>query len=203
MRRKCAAFIDLDAIRANYALASRLAPNSRSIAVIKANAYGHGAIAVARALQGDAPAFAVAIIDEAHELREAGIEEPLLVMEGVYDSDALEYAATQNLAIVVHNEEQLHDLLAAALPSAVSVWLKVDTGMHRLGLSPDRVGDAVERLLASGNCAENIVVCTHLATADVPGSAAVEQQIQVFDDCVAGLDVLHSISNSGGILASP
>ena len=158
MRRKCAALIDLDAIRANYALANRLAPNSRSIAVIKANAYGHGAIEVARALHGDAPAFAVAIIDEAHELREAGIEEPLLVMEGVYDSDALGYAATQNLAIVVHNEEQLHDLLAAALPSAVSVWLKVDTGMHRLGLSPDRVGDAVERLRASGNCADNIVV---------------------------------------------
>jgi alanine racemase len=203
MNRKCKALIDLDAVRDNLAVANRLAPNSRCIAVLKANAYGHGAVDVARALHGEAPAFAVAIIDEALELREAGIDEPLLVMEGVYDDDALAYAASQNVSIVVHDEKQLADLLHAKLPSAVSVWLKVDTGMHRLGLSTDLVADAVARLRASQNCSDDIVVCTHLATADVPGSPAIKRQIQAFDACVDGLDVLQSISNSGAIMASP
>ena len=203
MRRRCEALVDLNAIRANYALASRLAPNSKSVAVIKADAYGHGAIAVARALQATADAFGVAIVDEAIALREAGISEPVLVMEGVDSLNALEYAATHNLAIVVHSEQQLESLLQAELTSPLVVWLKVDTGMHRLGLPPGRVGEAVEQLRQSSNCDESIVVCTHLASADVPGSVATATQLQTFEECIAGLDVMQSISNSAGILASP
>lgn len=203
MHRKCAALVDLDAIRANYALACRLAPESRTIAVIKADAYGHGAVDVAHALRGTAPAFAVAIIDEALELRKAGINKPLLVMEGVNSISALECAAEQKLAVVVHNDKQLDDLQRARLPAPVSVWLKVDTGMHRLGLAPDDVAGAVSQLRASENCKDSIVVCTHLASADVPGSAFTRQQLDVFDSCVAGMDVQQSISNSGGILACP
>ena len=75
--------------------------------------------------------------------------------------------------------------------------------MHRLGLSTDLIADAVAQLRASQNCADDIVVCTHLATADVPGSPNVERQIQTFDACIDGLDVLQSISNSGAIMASP
>jgi len=166
MHRKTEALIDLNAIQANYALACRLAPESRTIAVIKADAYGHGAVDVAHALRGVAPAFAVAIIDEALELREAGISEPLLVMEGISGIDALECAAEQKLAVVVHNDKQLEELERARL-----------------------------------SCEDSIVVCTHLASADVPGSAFTQQQLETFDACVAGMGVLQSISNSGGILA--
>jgi alanine racemase len=203
MRRRCEALIDLNAIRANYALAGKLAPNSKSVAVIKADAYGHGAIAVARALQATADAFGVAIVDEAVALREAGISEPVLVMEGVDNLKALEYAAAENLAIVVHSDRQLQSLLQAELASPIVVWLKVDTGMHRLGLPPERAGEVVELLRESSNCDESIVVCTHLASADVPGSVATATQLQVFEGCVAGLDVMQSISNSAGIFASP
>ena len=203
MHRKCEALVDLDAIRANYALACRLAPKSKTIAVIKADAYGHGVVDVAHALSGAAPAFAVAIIDEALELREAGISEPLLVMEGVNSISALECAAEQKLAVVVHNDKQLDELERARLPAPISVWPKVDTGMHRLGLAPGGLADAVSRLRASDNCRDSIVVCTHLASADVPGSAFTRHQLELFDACVADMSVLQSISNSGAILACP
>ena len=203
MRRKCEALIDLDAIRANYALACRLAPNSKSIAVLKADAYGHGAIPVARALRGIAPAFAVAIVDEACELRDAGIDEPILVMEGVDNNDALDYAATHGLAVVIHNEQQLRQLEQASLATPLSVWLKIDTGMHRLGLSPQTIGDALGRVRASVNGADDVVVCTHLACADDPDNDMTKRQLQLFDACLANLDVEQSISNSGGILAFP
>lgn len=203
MRRHCEALIDLNAIRRNYALACRLAPASKAIAVIKANAYGHGAAEVARALRGHAPAFAVAIIDEAIELRDAGITEPLLVMEGVDTIAALEYAAAQNIAVVVHSAEQLRQLELAKLKQPISVWLKVDTGMHRLGLPPAGIADAVIRLRVSANCAKDVVVCTHLASADLPDSKDTQRQLEVFDASTAGLDVRQSISNSAAILAIP
>jgi alanine racemase len=200
MARKCEALIDLDAVRSNFAYAGQLAPDSKNIAVIKADAYGHGAVAVARALRGVAPAFAVAIIDEALELRNAGISEPLLIMEGVDSPEELEAAVAQDVAIVVHSDLQLRQLERTKLPGPASVWLKVDTGMHRLGLPPNDVRDAVARLYASDNCDSAIVICTHLASADVPGSETTSRQIATFDGSIAGLNVLTSISNSAGIL---
>ena len=202
MARKCKAVIDLDAIRANYAIACDLAPDSRSIAVIKADAYGHGAVEVMRALEGVAPAFAVAIIDEALELRDAGLTKMILVMEGVDGIADLESAARNNLTIVVHSESQLQDLEQATLSNPVSVWLKVDTGMHRLGIDPNGVEDAVTQLRASKNCDLPLVVCTHLASSEDPDSKAMDKQIETFDRSVTNLDVLESIANSGGILAA-
>ena len=102
MHRKTEALIDLEAIRNNYALACALAPQSKNIAVIKADAYGHGVIPVAEALQSVVPAFAVAIIDEAIELRGAGITVPLLVLEGVNSTDAIEAAVANGLSLMVH-----------------------------------------------------------------------------------------------------
>ncbi len=203
MSRQCEALIDLDAIRANFKFACGLAAESQSIAVIKANAYGHGAVEVAHALTASAPAFAVAIIDEASALRDAGINAPLLVMEGVGSGYELQYAARQNIAIVIHSDEQLHLLERTKLPARVAVWVKIDTGMHRLGLAPERLQDAIKRLRASDNCDPSIVVCTHLACADHPDSLRTDQQLKVFDNCVAGLGVLQSISNSAGIMAFP
>jgi alanine racemase len=85
----------------------------------------------------------------------------------------------------------------------VAAWLKIDTGMHRLGLPPAMAGQALARLRASGNCLEPVVVCTHLASADEPGSAFVHEQLRLFDGCIAGLDAPQSIANSGAILAFP
>ena len=202
MTRKCEAVIDLDVIRANYAIACDLAPNSRVIAVIKADAYGHGALEVTRALEGSAQAFAVAIIDEALELRDAGITKMILVMEGVDGIADLESAAKNNLAIVVHSESQLQELEQATLSNPVNVWLKVDTGMHRWGINPAAVEGAVKRLRASKNCEFPLVVCTHLASSEDPDSEMTKKQIDAFDRSVHNLDVLESIANSGAILTT-
>jgi alanine racemase len=199
--RKTEALIDLDAIRANYALACELAPQSKSIAVIKADAYGHGLLPVAEALQGVVPAFAVAIIDEALELREAGISKPLLVLEGVNSVAACEMAAAKDLSLVVHNHEQVSALLQAQLTAPVPVWLNVDTGMHRLGLSPDDLKPVLDRLHAGSR--EVSVLCTHLARADDLASDVTREQIEKFLACASGQGLPLSINNSAGILAWP
>lgn len=195
--------VDLDAIRANYEYACRLAPDARAIAVIKADAYGHGAVAVARALADLTPAFAVGFLDEALELRRAGIREPVLLLQGVQDAGDLVTASEQHFAVVVHEERQLALLERARLTAPVDVWLKIDTGMHRLGLAPAAVSRAYTRLRATPNCSEAIVLCTHLATADQPDSAFTRSQLAAFDACTAGIDAPHSVASSGAILAVP
>jgi alanine racemase len=179
-RRHCEAQIDLDAIRSNYEQACRLAPDSRAIAVIKANAYGHGAVAVARALADRTPAFAVGLLVEALELRAAGITEPLLLLEGVNSVGALEAAVEHALTVVVHNEPQLEDLECATLARPVAAWLKIDTGMHRLGLPPAMAWQAHARLRASGYRRVPVVVCPHRPSADEPCSAFVNEQLRHF-----------------------
>ena len=201
MYRKTVALVDLDAIRANYSLACALAPESQNIAVIKANAYGHGMLRVAEALRDVAPAFAVAIIDEALELRAAGISQPILVLEGVNDVQACEVAAANELLLVVHNQEQVSQLLEARLSGDVALWLKVDTGMHRIGFAPDDLRPALESLRAGGR--DVSVVCTHLACADELASNATQRQLDTFNACVTGIDLPTSIANSAGILAWP
>ena len=201
MYRKTVAVVDLNAIRENYSLAGKLAPNSKNIAVIKANAYGHGMLRVAEALQDVVPAFAVAIVDEALELRAAGISQPILVLEGINDIAACEVAAENKLSLVVHNQEQVSQLLQARLSCPVPLWIKVDTGMHRLGLAPDDLEPVLEKLRSAGH--DVAVICTHLACADELASDATQQQLDVFKACVSGIDLPTSISNSAGILAWP
>ncbi len=199
--RKTEALIDLDAIRQNYALACALAPQSKNIAVIKADAYGHGMRNVAEALQDVVPALAVAIIDEALELREAGITVPLLVLEGANSVAACEAAAANNLSLLVHSHEQVSILLQADLSAHVTIWLKVDTGMHRLGVSPDELKSALDKLQSGGQ--ELAVLCTHLACADDLANDATSEQIEKFRACTAGLGLPLSIANSAGILGWP
>ncbi len=201
MYRKTVAFVDLDAIGNNYSLASALAPESKNIAVIKADAYGHGMLRVAEALQDVVPAFAVAILDEALELRAAGISQPILVLEGVNDVPACEVAAANELSLVVHNQEQVSQLLKVTSPGDVPLWIKVDTGMHRIGFAPGDLKPALERLRAGGH--DVSVVCTHLACADDLASNVTRQQLDTFKACVTGTDLPTSISNSAGILAWP
>lgn len=124
MHRKTVAFVDLNAIRDNYSLACKLAPESKNIAVIKADAYGHGMLRVAEALQAVVPAFAVAILDEALQLRAAGISQPILVLEGANNAQACEVAAANELSLVVHNQEQVSQLLKRACWATCRCGLK-------------------------------------------------------------------------------
>jgi alanine racemase len=201
MHRTTVAEIDLAAIRHNYEIANKLALKSRTIAVVKADAYGHGAVRVARELEKCAPALAVATLDEAIELRDGGVQCPLLILEGVGDAESLRYVCEHRLAVMVHHKEQLAAVLE--LPAPPDIWLKVDTGMHRLGIAIEDVQDIVRGLLDSGLAASRLVVCTHLATADDRESDFAALQIARFRAATKSLPCALSIANSAGVLAWP
>ena len=133
--RPARALIDLEALRHNYRLAREIS-GARALAVVKADAYGHGATRCAAALEGEADGFAVACIEEALELRAAGIKAPVLLLEGIFEASELPLIAEQDLWCVVHSLWQLEAIEQAGLTRPITVWLKLDTGMHRVGLHP-------------------------------------------------------------------
>jgi alanine racemase len=201
MSRGTRAAVDLAALRHNLGVARAAAPGSRVMAVIKANGYGHGSRQVASALV-DADGFAVSCLEEALPLREAGLLHPILLLEGFFGPDELRMIASHRLDIVAHAQWQLEVLELARLPWPLRVWLKVDSGMHRLGFAPEQVQSAFARLRACRGVSE-IRLLTHLACADERNSAYTEYQLKVFNETCAGLPGERSIANSAGLLAWP
>ena len=202
MTRPSKAIIDLAALRSNY-LTARTLHGGRALAVVKANAYGHGAVSCAQALAEVADGFAVAFAAEAFELREAGITKPILVLEGCFDPDELLAAHKAKLWVVIHQESQLRALETAPIDAhSIRVWLKVDSGMHRAGFALEAVQAAYARLEACPSVA-SITLMTHFARADEPDSDSTAKQIAAFHEATAGLPGDRSLSNSGGILAWP
>lgn len=202
MSRPALARIDLGALRHNYRLARGL-HGGRALAVLKANAYGHGAVACAKALEGLADGFAVAFLAEALELRQAGIAAPILILEGVFDRDELLAAIQHDLWLVVHQDQQL--CMIEQLPPDLAVrqvWLKIDTGMHRAGIAPDQVGPSCTRLQSSGRVQE-VVLMSHFARADEPEHLDTVRQMEIFEAATAGLGRARSLCNSAGLLAWP
>ncbi|WP_020558904.1 alanine racemase [Thiofilum flexile] len=199
--RPARACINLKALRHNYHYAKSLAPHSKAAAIIKANAYGHGAVVVARALY-DADAFGVACIEEALELRESGITQPIVLLEGVFTPDELPLAARYQFMIAVHNVEQVEWLEQAQLTQPLAIWFKIDTGMHRLGFAPEQVPAFYARLKACANVAA-ITLMTHFARADEVDCSATEQQIARFKTATQGIQAPVSIANSPATLMWP
>jgi alanine racemase len=202
MTRPVRARIDLSALQHNLSLARQAAPDSRVMAVIKANAYGHGAVPVARALK-QADAFAVASIDEALVLREAGVQRPLLLLQGVFSADELEAAANYDLQVAVHVREQIDWLEKSRISAPLHVWLKVDTGMHRLGVPADYMATALDRLeKLVERRGGSIRLMSHLACADVPDSPANDAQLSVFRS-LPERGYERSLANSAALLTRP
>lgn len=199
MPRPTRAEVDLAALRANYALARQL-HGGRALAVVKADAYGHGALRCAQALEPTADGFAVAFLAEALALRAGGIRAPILVLEGVFDADELAQAAAHAIWIAVHHEPQLRMLEAYRGTQRLHAWLLVDSGMHRAGFLPEDVRAAHARLQALP-CVADITLMTHFARADEPGVDFTAQQIATFDRAVEGLPGARSLCNSAGTLA--
>ena len=171
------------------------------VAAVKANAYGHGLLRVARAL--DADAFAVASIEEALVLREAGIDRPILLLEGVFEAAELPLCARHGLEIAVHHPEQARMLEMARLERQVRVWLKIDTGMHRLGLEPGIVSAIFQRLRDCPSVCLDLGLMSHLARADERDCDYTLRQIHAFETATAGLPGVRSLANSAGILGWP
>ena len=198
--RPLVADIDLDALRHNYQLACACAPQSQSVAVIKADAYGHGAAACARALEDVAPALAVACIEEALALREAGIQAPIVLLEGIFEVSELALVDEHHLWMAVHTHWQLEALLAFTPRQPIPVWLKVDSGMHRLGFTPEQAEQAWHQLLAAPQ-ATALQLMSHFASADASNSDYFSQQIATLNLLAARLKAPLCLANSPATLA--
>jgi len=201
--RATKAVVRLAALTHNLDVAVRCAPGAKILAVIKANAYGHGAVEVARVLQARVPAFAVAFFDEAVRLRDAGITRPILVLQGTTtDADVAE-AAARDFWLMLHDRQQVDRVLRSDTTLPVHVWIKADTGMHRLGLPVTELEGVIAALSAAANVHEDMVLCTHLACAEEQGNPLTRQQIEQIRPYAEKLQLPLSIANSAAILCCP
>lgn len=196
------AYINTDALTHNIRQLHLQAPNSKLLAVVKANGYGHGLLHVAKSLP-DADAFGVARIEEALTLRAGGVVKPILLLEGFYGASDLPIIVTNNIHTVVHSIEQLEALESAELDNQAVVWLKIDTGMHRLGVRPEQLDDFVQRLHACDNVAKPLRYMSHFGCADDLMSNVTNQQINTFLSLTEGCSGERSLAASAGILAWP
>lgn len=196
------AHIDLDALQANYRWVKSLAPRSKLMAMVKSNAYGHGLVKIAEALPL-ADAFGVATLDEAITLREAGICQRIVLLSGFFEPSELSLISHHRIDIVVHQYAQLAVLEKIALARPLNVWLKIDTGMHRLGFAAEHTRLVYQRLMQCQSVAKPMVVMSHFADADDLSKTTTQQQLQQFTQATQDLKVLKSIAHSSGILAYP
>jgi alanine racemase len=193
------ATIDTEALRHNLKVVRARAPKSRVMAVIKANAYGHGLVAVAHALDG-ADAFAVARVDEGLALRKAGITKPVILLEGVFEREQLGAAADAGFSLVVHIEEQVRLLRDVRAGAQFDVWLKLDTGMNRLGLNGPAFAAAHAVLAQLPGVRQPVGLMSHLATADIREDPGNVQQLERFRQATMGLPGARSLANSAAML---
>lgn len=202
MARPTSATIHTDALRHNLGQVRQRAPHSRVMAVVKADGYGHGLERVARAL-GGADAFGVAALSDAERLRAAGISQPILLLSG-FDEPA-DIARLRQLQVdtAVHHVSQLQMLEHADAGEPIRCWLKIDTGMHRLGFAPELVREAHARLTALPGVVGEIVLMNHFASSDEFDKPQTREQLRVFAEVTADLPGLRSLANSAAVLGWP
>ncbi len=199
MPRPIRASFSLSALRNNLGVARRHAPKARIWAVVKADAYGHGLLRAVRALAG-ADGYALLDLNEAVRLRDAGIADRILLLEGIFQPSDLEVADRYGLTLVVHDLEQILMLERSRLSSQIAVLLKLNTGLNRLGVSGPQARSAYSRLEASGKAA-TISLMTHFADADGPEGVAA--QLARFSEWTAGLPGEATLANSAAVLRYP
>ncbi len=201
MTRPARALIDAQALRHNLERVRALAPGCRVMAVVKADGYGHGLARVARILL-EAQAFAVASFEEGVVLRNAGVAHPIFLLQGFYDGEELAELGHHRFSPVVHHETQLAALENTRQAGPIDVWLKVDTGMHRIGF-PAQQASAVFKRLAACSVVHRVRLMSHLANADDISDETTRQQIERFNALSAGLEAERSLANSAGVVGWP
>jgi alanine racemase len=199
MSRPVLATIDLAALAHNLAMTRRHAPAARTLAVLKANAYGHGLARAARALAA-ADGFGLIELDSAVRLREGGYGRPIVLLEGVFEPSELPLIARHAIATVVHCREQIDMLKTLPAGAALDVFLKVNTGMNRLGFEPAAAPGALAALKREPSV-RSITLMTHFATADEPRGVA--WQMEVFEQALPETGLPRSLANSAAILRHP
>lgn len=173
------------------------------MACVKANGYGHGLLTIASALQDQVEGLAVAFLDEALTLREAGIQAPILVLEGPHAPAEVTAAAASKITLMICDEQQLEWLQQREEKDRPACWLKVDSGLYRLGLSAARAKAVFAKLCALLPHRETPVLCTHFARADEPEDPGTREQLARFDEATRELDSEHSCANSAAVISHP
>ncbi len=196
--------IDLDALRYNLSRVRKLAPQQKIFSVLKSNAYGHGLIQCAKALT-DTDGFAVVTPGEAYTLRAAGIKHPVLVIQGAQQPQDLFKSSASDIALGLHSMHQVEMLEQHSTSlggDTLKVWVKIDTGMGRLGFLPDQLAEVLSRLSVFSQV--NVVGClTHFSSADEPENPATPNQINLFTEITEALPFKKSMANSAGIIVWP
>lgn len=202
MSRPIHALIDLSALEHNLSVVRRYASHSKVMAVIKADAYGHGLLRAAEAFKS-ADGFAILELDAAIRLREAGYQHTILLIEGYFSRSELKLFERYKFCTVIHNNEQLEMLSAYKCPRGLDVFLKLNTGMNRLGFTPEQFPAAIE-LLKSSPVVGQITLMTHFACADEHKEKnGVTEQLQCFNTITANWNLPRSLANSAAILRYP
>ncbi|MCL1142317.1 alanine racemase [Shewanella gaetbuli] len=198
--------ISRHALQHNLTRLRDIAPNSQIMAVVKANGYGHGLLNVAECVGNcthGADGFGLARLEEALELRDGGVKGRLLLLEGFFRASDLPVLVEHDIETVVHHEFQLEMLAASQLAKPVKVWLKIDSGMHRLGIGIAEFVQAYQKLMDCSSVAKPINLMTHFACADEPQNPLTQQQINQFESLIKGLDGERTLANSAATLFWP
>ncbi len=201
--RQATVYIDSEALQYNLNRVKQLAPTAKIVSMVKANAYGHGVKDCLAAL-ANTDAFGVACLEEALEIRELGYQQPITLIEGIFSAEEMQIVIDQNIEIVVHHQQQLDWLRAqkdAYIAKNLKIWVKLNSGMNRLGFKVDEIIDVIHQLKADGfNC----VLAMHFANADADNHPLNEQQKQQFlhvkEACAP---ILASCCNSAAIFKWP
>jgi alanine racemase len=202
MSRPACATIHTDALQHNLAEVRRRAPRSRVMAVVKADGYGHGLERVAQALAG-ADAFGVASIADAERIRATGSSKRIVLLSGVFEPGDLALIRRLQVDTVLHHESQLAMIEAERDPAPLNLWVKFDSGMHRLGFALADARRIAGRVRALPQCRDTPVWMTHFARSDEFEAQATAEQMARFDAALQGVDGPRSLSNSAAVLGWP
>lgn len=203
MSRPTKLLVEPSALLHNLAQIRRFAPGKKIIAMVKANAYGCGVGAVVPALEGQVDAFGVACIEEALVLRKIGSRTHCILFQGVFSPDEFKMVAQHQLGCVIHQPHQVQWLLNTPLTNPVKLWVKVNTGMHRLGFKIHELQGVMDALRSCSWVDKDIGLMTHLASADEPEREENLQQLSLFENISVSGFKQRSIANSAAIIALP
>lgn len=203
MSRPTRIIVEPGALLHNIRRIKTLAPKSQIIAMVKANAYGCGIRSIAPVLDGQVDALGVACLEEALKIRALGVRTPCILFQGIFGADELQTLVSHQLACVVHQPHQLRWILETPLDKPLQVWVKVNTGMHRLGFQAQEAGDVIRALKNCPWVAEPIGLMTHMACADEPNRYENQQQIERFNQLDSTSCQMRSMANSAAIMSFP
>ncbi|WP_407275007.1 alanine racemase [Halothiobacillus sp. DCM-1] len=201
--RRAELTIDLAALEHNAGRARSAAAGRKIFVAVKADGYGHGAVPVAQALRGQVDGWLVATLAEGEALRQAGLTERILVLQGVMEAQEARRAAQRFLEPVFHHASQIDALGNGIAGLRLTAWIKLDTGMHRVGFRPDEFAAAYQRLSELRGLRERPGILTHFARADEPDEAPTRQQKSCFDQVTQAIDAEKSLCNSAALLRFP